>query len=72
MKLPDFSQLNPNQRRQFLKLLTGLIALPAMPSVVRDSLIEAVVGAQAHAQAATPINFKNWPTSLRLHFGAIS
>lgn len=57
MKLPDFSQLNPNERRQFLKLLTGLIALPALPSVVRDSLIEAVVGAQAHAQAATPINF---------------
>jgi hypothetical protein len=57
MKLPDFKHLNVEERRQFLKLLTGLIALPALPSSVRDSLIEAVVGAQAHAQAAQPINF---------------
>ncbi len=55
-KLPELENLSPLERRQFLKILSGVLAAPLIPKATREAVMDMVLG-KAYAQQTQPINF---------------
>lgn len=57
MKFRPLEEMNPIERREFLKYVSGLLMLPFISQRTRDAMAEVLLGSPAQAQMYTPINF---------------
>lgn len=57
MKFDALEKMAPNERREFLKFVAALIALPIVSPRTREAIAEVILGSPAHAQGTGPMNF---------------